>query len=577
MAQMTGEFPRLIPRAVWLTARARNAVHRPAFIGAVGAGAFIATLVALILAPQQVKRVTSAPTAPPTARPDTQPITAALSHARTRLTTAESSLARARATARVAPPPVVDTLGPKLVARRDSLTSAVNDLDGLITRVETAPVSASFRALAESPQLTSSTKVRALLDSLAEVERERDAFGNSAGADPAFLALSSRATELGRAIQTAAQERREAIRLLIAQLSAPAARQAVALAPVVDTSSWIAERDSAQSLISQAETALSDARGKIVEHDRAIERARDDARLDASPAALLAAALVFGIALGFGSAFVGEMRHPRVSDEHELERVTGARILATVRPRARMPADRDRRSADRSAPPYFDPGADGYQLTYLHVARAGASRLMLTVTGEDTGIAAIVAANVAAIAADEARSTIIVDTDGRTSPVAAALRIHAEPGFADIIDRQVDWAEVTSPALVGRDRSIDVIPSGVSMTNRNPAQIVELFRQAAARLARHYEAIVIVAPLDQAKAGLPGVLAIPDTILSARVGHTRIDDVQSALDGIRAAGGNPVGIVLWDAPPPALPTPERIARARRPLNTPEMQSLTPSR
>ncbi|HEY9226220.1 MAG TPA: hypothetical protein VIP11_06215, partial [Gemmatimonadaceae bacterium] len=90
-------------------------------------------------------------------------------------------------------------------------------------------------------------------------------------------------------------------------------------------------------------------------------------------------------------------------------------------------------------------------------------------------------------------------------------------------------------------------------------------------------AIVIVTTVDQATAGLPGVLPIPDTVLCARVGHTRIADLQKAIDGVRAAGGNPVGTVLWNAPPPALPTPERIARARRPLNTPEMQMLTPSR
>ena len=78
--------------------------------------------------------------------------------------------------------------------------------------------------------------------------------------------------------------------------------------------------------------------------------------------------------------------------------------------------------------------------------------------------------NVAAIAADEARSTIIIDTDSRTSPVAAALRIHAEPGLADVLDRRIDWAEVTSQATVGRDRVIDVLPSGITPTSRNPAR-----------------------------------------------------------------------------------------------------------
>src|SRR4051812_35305279 len=183
MAQMTGEFPRAIPRPVWLTARARNAVHRPVFIGSVGAGAFVAVLVALILAPQQVRRVTQDPVVPAGTAPDTTAFSSALAHARSRLTVANSSLGFARSHAMSAPKPAVDTLGPQLIARRDSLTAAVNDLDGFITRVEAAPQSASYRALAESPQMAGAPRVKALLDSLAEVEHERDAFGNTGGTD----------------------------------------------------------------------------------------------------------------------------------------------------------------------------------------------------------------------------------------------------------------------------------------------------------------------------------------------------------------------------------------------------------
>src|SRR6202000_1945893 len=189
----------------------------------------------------------------------------------------------------------------------------------------------------------------------------------------------------------------------------------------------VAERDTAQSLVNQATATLADSRAKVADYRHAVERARDQASFNAPPVALLGAALVLGVVLGFGVAFLDEMRHPRISgDEHEVERVTGSRVLATTAPRLRHP-DRMRRASDKSAPTYFDPGADGYQLTYLHVARTGASRLMLTIAAEDTGIAAVIGMNVAAIAADEARSTIIVDTDSQTSPVAAALRSHAEP------------------------------------------------------------------------------------------------------------------------------------------------------
>lgn len=574
MAQLTGELPRGISRPAWLTARARNAVQRPVVIGTVGIGAFVAALVALVLAPQQVRQ--SHPSAIPAApRPDTAAFIAALTHARGRLSAAESSLAVARTTPAPAQP-VEDTPNPAAVAQRDSLSAAVSDLDALLARVETAPVSASYHALAESPQLASIPRVKSLVDSLGEIERDRDALGTTAAADPVFVALTSRATEIGRAIQAIGQARRDSIRQRIARLNMPTQRVVVTPTPVLDTASWVAERDSAQSLVRQATAALADARATSRDLDRELAREHEAATRSAPPVALLAAALVIGIALGFGSAFFDELRHPRVSDEHELERVTGSRVLATIRPRPRDP-DRDRRLSDRMAPPYFDPGAAGYQLTYLHVSRTGASRLVLTIVAADTSIAAVVGMNVAAIAADEARSTIIVDTDAQALPVAAALRSHAEPGIADIVRDHIDWSEITTQTMIGRDRVIDVIPSGISTTRLEPAVVTELFRQEAGRLARHYEAIVVVAGVDQAVAGLPGALPIPDTIICARLGHTRLADLQAALDGIRAAGGNALGIVLWDSVPPALPTPELIARAPRPLHTTEMRALTSGR
>lgn len=574
MPPFSAEYPRSIPRAIWLSARARNAVRRPVFIGAVGIGTFIAALLALVLAPQQVKRAGAARLSELGARPDTVPLVAGLAQARARLVAADSSLALARARIATIPAQPVDTISPRLLKQRDSLSGVVNDLDALLTRVETAPVAASYHALAQSPQLTANARVKTLVDSLSEVERDRDAMGAAATADPVYVALSTRATEIGRAIQDIAQQQRDLLRQDIAKLAAPTERQAIEETPAVDTAGWVAERDSARSLVAQATSTLNDTREKAAEYDRSVRRAHDAANLNAPPVALLAAALVFGIAVGFGWAFFDEMRHPRISsDEHEVERVTGARVLATIAPRQKDP-DRQRRSADRNAPRYFDPAADGYQLTYLGVARAGASRLMLTITSADTGIAAVVAMNVAAIAADEARSTIIADTDARTAPVAAALRSHAEPGLADIIQHRLDWAEVTTQAPVGRDRFVDLIPSGIAPNGLDAAGVTDLFRQEAARLARHYEAIVVVASIEQAMAGLPGALPIPDTVICATVGKTRIADVNAAIDKIRAAGGNPLGLVLWDAPPPSLPTAERIARSPRPLRTTEMRAMT---
>jgi len=575
MAWFGGELSRGPSRSAWLTARARNAVGRPLFIAIVGGGIFIAALVALILAPQQIRGGAKVQTGPVGPRPDTSVYSTALSEAQRRLTSAEASLAKAR----LAPPtPHVQEpiIPPAILAQRDSLSNAVGDLDALLTRVEGAPVTASYRALGESPQMASNPRIRVLLDSLSEVEREREGFGTTGGADPVYLALTSRATEIGRAIQSIAQDRRDAIRGQIASLNVPAQRANVVQTTIIDTASWVAERDSARSMLGQATVALGEARAKATDYDREIERARRAATTGTPPAALLGAALMIGIAVGFGVAFVGELRHPRISDAHEAERFTGVRVLATVRPRPRDP-DRMRRASDRLAPPYFDPAAAPYQLTYLHLARTGASRLVLTVVSDNPNISAVVAMNVAAIAADEARSTILIDTGAKTASIAAALRCHAEPGLADIIQHRIDWSEVTTQTMIGRDRVIDVIPSGISPSGLAADAITDLFRQEGARLARHYEAIVVVADLATGAAGLPGALPVPDTVICARAGHTRLAELEAAIDAVKRGGGVSSGIVLWDAAPPVLPTPEHIARAPRPLQTAEMRTLTTNR
>ena len=561
-----------VSRHAWLTARARNAVNRPIFIGAVGIGTFVAVLVSLVITPFQSRRTAASLAASHTVRPDTALFATAAAQSRARLASIDSALAQARAAA-MAPSPGATVANYVTIVTRDSMSAAAGNLDALLTRIETAPVVASYRALAQSPPLAGQPRVRALLDSLNELEREREAFGLPGGGDAAAATMAARVSAVGQAIQAIGRATRDSLRSSAATIGVSGAQQLATEANVTDTAGWVAERDSAQSLVVDADTALVAARRRAEEWDLETARERAASQVSAPPVALLGAALVIGVVLGFGTAFFGEMARPRISDEHEVERITGVRVLATAFRRPRDP-NRDRRLADRMAPPYFDPRSPSYQLTYLHVVRAGATRLSLTVTGAHTSIAAVVAMNVAAIAADEARSTILIDTDAQSLPLAAALRSHAEPGVADVLRSHIDWAEVTTQTLAGRDRTIDVIPSGMSSTPLDPAALAELFRQEATRLARHYEAIVVVSTLEQAAAGLAGALPVPDVIICARTGHTRLADLRAALEGIRQGGGTPLGVVLWDGPPPPPLASERVKTSARPLLTAEMQALT---
>jgi Mrp family chromosome partitioning ATPase len=294
--------------------------------------------------------------------------------------------------------------------------------------------------------------------------------------------------------------------------------------------------------------------------------------MSAPPPALLASAIVFGIVLGFGAAFVSELRHPRLADAHEVERYTGVRVVSVIRPRPPSP-ERGRRLADRMAPPHIDPGNDAHQLVWLFVAPPPSTLLMLTVSGEESAIAAIVASNLGAVAADEARNVLVIDTDATACPVASALRLHAQPGVVDIIDNRMSWPEATQHATIGRDRVIAVVASGTAVPAPNVTEVSETLRRDAARLARHYDTVLVVASREQTLSGLPAVLPMQNVLYCARIGHTRFSDLTSALDGIRKAGGNPIGVVLWDDVLPAVLTPEELAAGSLPQRTSEMEAL----
>jgi hypothetical protein len=96
-------------------------------------------------------------------------------------------------------------------------------------------------------------------------------------------------------------------------------------------------------------------------------------------------------------------------------------------------------------------------------------------------------------------------------------------------------------------------------------------------MARHYETIIIVAPEELALGELPGVLPKHDVIYCARLGYTRHADLKKAIQGIRLAGGTPLGVVLWDDVDPAPVAPETFTPPSPRHDTAEMEAFVAGR
>jgi Mrp family chromosome partitioning ATPase len=546
---------------LWMAARARNALRRVLVFGIVGGVVFIAALIAFVLVPRNASRKALAVASQIEAKSDSSPAVAARDRYLAEVTAVDSALDAARRAANPVPAPVIDTFPPAVRAQRDSLGVELARLNRLIDRAENAPLPTSYRALAASPEVAADPKVRVLLDSLAGIERDRNAFGAVGTVDPVYLALTSRANAIGRSIQAVADAKRGEIRgklALIRPTPAPVVKPTI----TVDTAKLLAQRATAQQSYSTAARQVDQISSKNSRIDRESAHARELSNVGAPPWAMLAAAVVLALAVGFAASFGTELKWPHIADTRETEQVSGARVLTVIRP-PEVVVERSRRQADVEAPPLIDVVSESYRTLYLHIASVEASVPIVTITGDDPGIVATVAANLAASAAYEARSTLLVDVDPTTCSVASVLRIRPDPGLSGIITGSSTWPEAIVPTTIGRDRPLDVLPSGTRRSGLPEANVVEEIKRELARMQRRYDFIIIAAPTSYVQRSASSIIPAPDVILCARIAHTTVGGLKTAVDSLRGADMRIHGLVLWDAEMPQLETREEMLGSTR--------------
>jgi Mrp family chromosome partitioning ATPase len=149
------------------------------------------------------------------------------------------------------------------------------------------------------------------------------------------------------------------------------------------------------------------------------------------------------------------------------------------------------------------------------------------------------------------RSTLLVDADLERRPVTSILRLPSADGLAGILNGGGDLSEVTVQVPVGRDRLLDVVPSGRDQRGPLANREAEVLRDAIARTARHYELTVVVSSFGQAN----DVRIAPVVLVCAHIAHSLVSTVRAAVASLRDSGAQITGIVLWAADAPSLEPP----------------------
>jgi Mrp family chromosome partitioning ATPase len=531
--------------ARWLSRRARNVARRPLVLLLLASGAFFIALLVIIAASFGVERVQRARAMPIPPRADTAGLFRALERERARVAGAEAALAEAREDALEERPTTVaiDTFSLAARARRDTLAARSRSLSAAIRRAVDAPLPASFHALAEVPELSSDSALRQFADSVAAIERSRAEIESSNAPDTAFIALTARLAQLGDSMVKRAEARLGSIRSELGALT-PEIREVPPANPV-DTVPFVVALRQRRDGLAGAESRLASARTHNDSVSAIEARRRSGLSRTASPGTLIASAGLIGLALGFLAALGGEIRRPSIADAREAEAATGVPVLAHVRAEA-SPAARMRRSADREVPQLIERTTDRYDRLYHRLADAISRLPRLAVLGDHPTVVATVAANVAAAAAHTARATLLLDTDFATQSVAAVMRVNAEPGVADVLARRLHWSSAIAPAVVGRGRTVDVMPAGAMKGGGSLASAASSFAAEVTHIARRYDTVIISAPFSRHGAVSAVAAAVPEAIVCVRTARTSVRVVQRIVEDARRDGARIRGIVIWD-------------------------------
>jgi len=471
-------------RALWWRARTRNALRRGLLIGSVSTLTMVVMLLVLVLIPRRADQVLAAALRQVPADVDTLRWLGALAEARRAEHEATLQLDSLRARA----------------ARGDSLGV-------LISRARSAPLMASFRALAESPVLRDDARAQSLLVELARLDTARAASAALSGPDARYATLTRELVARGSDLVSRAES---------LQVSEQVSERVSE--PVADTvpadSTWVLAQAAANRAAMMADSNLAVARALNAERDAQRTTLRTQHTVLLPPWVMVVAAAIIGVAVGMLVALWREFRQPVVADASELSARTGLRVLEA--------------SADRD---------EAWSLLHLLLSNTGDVVPQVQVLAQEPMLAGQAAVQLAVVAARESRATVVVDGTrrGRTLEplLAQAPRRRAERRVYHSDDSEALWDD-RQALVVGPDQVVDLL--WPDRGARLSAVAEPLRRQLGG-----YDLVVLLS--DQAEPRT--VPAVRDVVLVLRDGVTPMAWLDAALRTVEAAGRRPRALVLW--------------------------------
>jgi len=284
-------------------------------------------------------------------------------------------------------------------------------------------------------------------------------------------------------------------------------------------------------------------------------RARRPVRPDPIPA--LAAALVVGLALGIGLAFLRRALARGLEDPEAVERVTGLSVYASIpHSDAQTALARSQRGGVAGENPLLarhDPSDLAVEAvrslrTSVAFALAEADNNVVALGGPSPGVGkSFVAANLAQVLAESGSRVLLVDADLRKGRLHELLGGSGAPGLSDAI---AAGEELPGAVRATAQPGLDFLPRG--RTAPNPSELLgsDRFRKVMDWASRSYDVVVIdTAPILAVTDGALVSRLCGVNLLVLRAGRHPIREIGAATKAYAQGGVRLHAVVLNGARP----------------------------
>ncbi len=254
---------------------------------------------------------------------------------------------------------------------------------------------------------------------------------------------------------------------------------------------------------------------------------------------VLVLGLVVGLCVGIATVIVAhtlDTRIRRVEDLRPLTRLPVLAVLPSVR--------RSRRGGTAGPDELAGPAGEAFRTlrTNLRFLESAGQRSLVVTAVADHGDGARVAVNLARSLAQAGRRVLLVDVDLLESPVAEMLGLDATSGLADVLTGRAELGRVVRST---KQAGLRVLLSGTP--HLGPSDL--LSSPGLTGMLRHLEqdhdyVVLHAPPLLRSTDAAVVSDATGGTLVTVAAGHTRAQDLQTALAALANARVTPLGVVL---------------------------------